>query len=174
MDGWVFWVFHCLPNSAWADGNLAELAGQQGKMVEHPNQSQPNPGPRPPNSPCSKTTRPMGERVETLSSAAAALISLVGSRRRRNCRDIVRHADPPPFLPSLFLSSHRRTAGYFCTFPELNGRSNLVPKVGKCGGPVRVRRMRSARREGESAQQQPDGQQGIRMLLLYGSVSAGA
>ena len=22
------------------------------------------------------------------------------------------------------------TTGYFCTFPELNGRSNLVPKVG--------------------------------------------
>ena len=161
----------------WADGNLAELAGQQGKMVEHPNQSRPNPGPRPPNSPCSKTTRPMGERVETLSSAAAALISLVGSRRRRNCRDIVRHADPPPFLPSLFLSSHRRTAGYFCTFPELNGRSNLVPKVGKCGGnggvgPARartyVRRMRSGGR--------PDGwtREGIHMSLLYGSASAEA
>ena len=39
-----FRVFHCLPNSAWADGNLAEAAGQLGKMVEHRNQSQPNPG----------------------------------------------------------------------------------------------------------------------------------
>ena len=37
-------MFHCLPNSAWADGNLAERAGQVGKMVEHRN---PNPGPRP-------------------------------------------------------------------------------------------------------------------------------
>ena len=25
--------FRCLPGSAWADGNLAELAGQLGKMV---------------------------------------------------------------------------------------------------------------------------------------------
>ena len=32
-----FRVFHCLPNSAWADGNLAEGAGQVGKMVEHRN-----------------------------------------------------------------------------------------------------------------------------------------
>ena len=33
--GWVDlysgWVFHCLPNSAWADWNLAELAGQHGR-----------------------------------------------------------------------------------------------------------------------------------------------
>ena len=36
---------NCLPDSAWADGNLAEVAGQLGKMVvEHPYQSQPNPG----------------------------------------------------------------------------------------------------------------------------------
>ena len=33
-----------LPDSAWADGNLAEGAGQLCKMVEHRNQSQPNPG----------------------------------------------------------------------------------------------------------------------------------
>ena len=37
-------MFHCLPDSAWADGNLAEVAGQLGKMLEHRNQSQPNPG----------------------------------------------------------------------------------------------------------------------------------
>ena len=37
-------MFHCLPDSAWADGNLAEAAGQLGKMVVHRNQSQPNPG----------------------------------------------------------------------------------------------------------------------------------
>ena len=35
--------FEC-SDSAWADGNLAEAAGQLGKMVEHRNQSQPNPG----------------------------------------------------------------------------------------------------------------------------------
>ena len=29
-----FWVFHYLPDSAWADGNLAEAAGQLGKKVE--------------------------------------------------------------------------------------------------------------------------------------------
>ena len=37
-------MFHCLPDSARADGNLAEAAGQLGKMVVHRNQSQPNPG----------------------------------------------------------------------------------------------------------------------------------
>ena len=39
-------MLHCLSDSAWADGNLAEAAaaGQLGKMVEHRNQSQPNPG----------------------------------------------------------------------------------------------------------------------------------
>ena len=35
--GWLwFWVFHPLSDSAWADGKLAELAEQLGKMVEHP------------------------------------------------------------------------------------------------------------------------------------------
>ena len=29
-------MFNCLPNSAWADGTLAEAAGQMGKTVEHP------------------------------------------------------------------------------------------------------------------------------------------
>ena len=38
--------------TAWADGNLPELARQLDKMVEHPDQSQPNPGLRPPESPC--------------------------------------------------------------------------------------------------------------------------
>ena len=51
-------MFHCLPNSAWADWNLAEVAVQLGKMVEHPNQSQPNPGLRADESPCiSKWTK---------------------------------------------------------------------------------------------------------------------
>ena len=36
-------MFHCLPDSTWADGNLSEAAGQLGKMVEHRNQSQPIP-----------------------------------------------------------------------------------------------------------------------------------
>ena len=45
--GWLlFWMFHPPPGSAWAGGKLAELAGQLGNMVEHPNQSQPNPGPQ--------------------------------------------------------------------------------------------------------------------------------
>ena len=38
--------------SAWTDGSLAELAVQFGNMVEHLNQSQPNPGPRPPATLC--------------------------------------------------------------------------------------------------------------------------
>ena len=37
-------LFHCLPNSALAGGNLAEVAWQGGKAVEHSNHSQPNPG----------------------------------------------------------------------------------------------------------------------------------
>ena len=45
-------MFHCLPSSDWADGNWAEVAVQLGKMVEHPNQSQPNPGLRADESPC--------------------------------------------------------------------------------------------------------------------------
>ena len=45
-------MFQCLPDSAGANGDLAELAGQLGKMMEHLNQSEPNPGPRPPVSPC--------------------------------------------------------------------------------------------------------------------------
>ena len=32
-------LFHCLPNSALAGGNLAEVAWQVGKAVEHSNQS---------------------------------------------------------------------------------------------------------------------------------------
>ena len=44
-----FWTCHCLPGSAWAYGNLAELSGQVGKRVEHqPNMQRP----RPPDSPC--------------------------------------------------------------------------------------------------------------------------
>ena len=37
-------MFQCLTDSTWADGNLAEAAGQLGKMVELRNQCQPNPG----------------------------------------------------------------------------------------------------------------------------------
>ena len=52
----VYWVrltiFRILPNSVWAAENLAEAAGQLGKMVEKTNQSQPNPGARPNDSPC--------------------------------------------------------------------------------------------------------------------------
>ena len=41
----LFESFHCLPCSAWADGNLSKLAAQVGKiMVKHPSQSQPNLG----------------------------------------------------------------------------------------------------------------------------------
>ena len=36
-------MFHYLHDSTRADGNLAEVARQLGKMVEHPNQSQLNP-----------------------------------------------------------------------------------------------------------------------------------
>ena len=53
LSTWISSVpLHCLPDSAWADGNLAEAAGQLGKMVEHRNQSQPNPGLRAHGTPC--------------------------------------------------------------------------------------------------------------------------
>jgi len=42
-------MFQCLPSSAW---NLTEAAVELGKMVEHPNQSQPNPGLLADESPC--------------------------------------------------------------------------------------------------------------------------
>ena len=45
-------MFHCLPDSAWADGNMAEAAGQLGKMGEHSNESKPNPVARADGSPC--------------------------------------------------------------------------------------------------------------------------
>ena len=51
--GWLgFLVSYCLRDSAWANGNLAEVAMQLGKMVEHPNKSQPNPGLRAHGTPC--------------------------------------------------------------------------------------------------------------------------
>ena len=56
MDlGWVdidFGTFHYLLHFAWAAGRLAEWAVELGRMMELRNQSQPNPGPRPPAPPC--------------------------------------------------------------------------------------------------------------------------
>ena len=49
---WVDFIF-IRPLPGFADGSLAELAEQLGKILEHPNQIQPNPGARPPESPCS-------------------------------------------------------------------------------------------------------------------------
>ena len=46
-DTWVglTWIllFHCRPSSASANGSLAEVVGQLGKMEEQTDQSQPNP-----------------------------------------------------------------------------------------------------------------------------------
>ena len=42
----------CLPNSAWADEDLAEAAEQLSNMVEHPNPSQPDPDLRAEETPC--------------------------------------------------------------------------------------------------------------------------
>ena len=50
-------MFQCLPDSAGANGDLAELAGQLGKMVEQPNQSQPTPGLRADGTPCTEETK---------------------------------------------------------------------------------------------------------------------
>ena len=47
-------MFHCLPDSAWSNGNMAVAARQLDMMVEHVNQSQPNPGPRADGTPCIK------------------------------------------------------------------------------------------------------------------------
>ena len=52
-NGWVdFCVFHCLPNSACLLTDWGEVVGPLGKIVEHPNQSQPNLGPRADGTPC--------------------------------------------------------------------------------------------------------------------------
>ena len=51
LSWFEFYVFHRLPNSALADGNLSEAAGQLGNLVEHLCQSQPNPGVRPDETP---------------------------------------------------------------------------------------------------------------------------
>ena len=45
-------MFHCLPNSAWADGNLAEAARSWARWVKHQNHSQPNPCLRAHGTPC--------------------------------------------------------------------------------------------------------------------------
>ena len=59
-------MFNCLPDSAWADGNLAEAAGQLGKMVEHPNQVQPNSGPQADGTPYTIFTHLAVEGLEDL------------------------------------------------------------------------------------------------------------
>ena len=51
--GWIrIRVFCCQPNSALANGNLAEVARVLGDMMEHPNSSQPNLGLGAGESPC--------------------------------------------------------------------------------------------------------------------------
>ena len=45
-------MFHSLPTSAWADGNLADAAVQLSNMAEHPNLSQPTQVSRADESPC--------------------------------------------------------------------------------------------------------------------------
>ena len=62
-------MFQSLPDSAWADGNYAEAAGQLGKMVEHRKQSQPNPGLRAHGTP--RTVRPF-----LFSAACGGIIGL--------------------------------------------------------------------------------------------------
>ena len=42
-----FLLFHFLPSSAWADGNVAEAAVQLGKIVEHSKFKSTQPSPRP-------------------------------------------------------------------------------------------------------------------------------
>ena len=37
------WVWFILPASAWADGELAEVVEQMGKMIEHTHPKKPNP-----------------------------------------------------------------------------------------------------------------------------------
>ena len=39
-----FWEFYCLVDNASADGNMAEGAGQVGKMVKRGDSTQTNPG----------------------------------------------------------------------------------------------------------------------------------
>ena len=60
----LFSSFHYLPRSTWADWSLAELAVQLGKMAEHPNQRQPNPGAQPSESPCTLVRKTDSQKVK--------------------------------------------------------------------------------------------------------------
>ena len=58
-------MFHCLPDSAGANGNLAEADGQ---LMKHPNQSQPNPGLRADGTPCIESTKSRRKLFSKVSS----------------------------------------------------------------------------------------------------------
>ena len=66
-----------MPHSTWADLNLAELAGQPGDMLEHPNQSEPklpNPGLRRGASPCMYRVNNQPNCMSSLGSFRSELI----------------------------------------------------------------------------------------------------
>ena len=67
-------MFHCLPESAWADGNLTESAGHLGKMMEHRNRSQPNPGLGARGTPC-KWPQPSFQTRNSLTDAATRSVA---------------------------------------------------------------------------------------------------
>ena len=80
-------MFLCLPNSAWADRNLAEVAVQLGNMVEPPSQSQPNPGLRADESPCKVVQYVVAEirnmKIEGLVTETDALFRHESGKRAR-------------------------------------------------------------------------------------------
>ena len=83
-------MFHLLPDSARTNGSLADLAGLLSKMKEHLNQSQPNPGPRPPVSPCSLVAEKIARKYVNSKNSS----NIVGERAQL-CQedDETAHAD---------------------------------------------------------------------------------
>ena len=82
-------------------GNLAEAAGQLGKMVEHPNQSQRNPGPRAVGTPRSNLNPPVPQKSGT------GTVKNVGPRFR----------DPISWLPLAMGASSRSLGSNFFIIP---------------------------------------------------------
>ena len=77
-------MLHYLLNSALAVGNLAEVARQVGNMVEHPNQSQPNPCPRPPVSPCTRIVSYSTEKLLQCNISQIISFMQIGLSDRRH------------------------------------------------------------------------------------------
>ena len=79
-----------MPDSAWADENLAERAGQLGKMAKHSNQSQPHPGTRADGTTCMKILN-LGIDM-TYQIEAGSVLLLGGDDAHDDAEDAAQHA----------------------------------------------------------------------------------